>query len=150
MLDGKVLDSSGSYIKEPLKIENKYFLNQNDIRNVQLAKSAIITGIELLIKTASIDINNIKNVYLSGGFGSNINIDSCIRIGLIPKELKDKVKLIGNSAIKGAALYLLSENYQSIFDNLKPKIKTLDLVNNELSGEFFINNLKLDYKEKMS
>lgn len=150
MLDGKVLDSSGSYIKEPLKIENKYFLNQNDIRNVQLAKSAIITGIELLIKTASIDINNIKNVYLSGGFGSNINIDSCIRIGLIPKELKDKVKLIGNSAIKGAALYLLSENYQSIFDNLKPKIKTLDLVNNELFGEFFINNLKLDYKEKMS
>ena len=46
-------------------------------------------------------------VYLAGGFGSHLNLQSAVRIGLIPAELAEKVKVIGNAALDGSALLLM-------------------------------------------
>lgn len=79
---------------------------QQDIREVQLAKSAICAGIETLILRYGISYNDIGTVYLAGGFGYKININKAIGIGLIPKELSGKIKTIGNSSLAGAKKYL--------------------------------------------
>ena len=65
-------------------------ITQKDIRELQIAKSAVAAGIKTLIKNAGIHICDIKKVYLAGGFGNYINIDSALRIGLLPKALKSK------------------------------------------------------------
>lgn len=77
---------------------------QQDIRQVQLAKSAIRSGIELLLKESGYRYEDISKVYLAGGFGAYLNIEKAVSIGLLPKELSDKVIAVGNASLHGAVL----------------------------------------------
>ena len=69
--------------------------------------------IELLIKilniasNAGVDADEISTLYIAGGFGSHLNVQSAARIGLIPAELVAKVCVLGNAALAGAAKMLL-------------------------------------------
>ena len=59
-------------------------LNQTDVREVQLAKSAIASGVNILLKQSGLSFDQVDTLFLAGGFGNYINIESAIRIGLIP------------------------------------------------------------------
>ncbi len=73
-----------------------------DVREIQLAKAAIAAGVKTLIETAEISYEDIKKVYIAGGFGNYMRIESALELGLIPKELKDRIAAAGNTAAKGA------------------------------------------------
>lgn len=103
---------------------------QKDIREVQLAKAAINAGIQILLKEKNIDFDQLKCLYIGGGFGNYMNIESSLQIGMIPIELKDKIKSIGNCAGSGAKMYLLSKEYKNLIID---KIKTAKYV--ELSSK---------------
>lgn len=77
-------------------------ITQKDIREVQLAKAAISAGINILLKEANLTFDDIEHVYIGGGFGNFMNVQSCLEIGMIPKELKGKIISIGNCAGFGA------------------------------------------------
>jgi uncharacterized 2Fe-2S/4Fe-4S cluster protein (DUF4445 family) len=85
-------------------------ITQKDIRELQNAKAAIAAGIETLIKHSGIGHDMVKKVYLAGGFGSSINIESALKVGLLPRSLENKIEAIGNASGTGAAEGLLSEN----------------------------------------
>lgn len=106
--------------------ENIY-ISQKDIREIQNAKAAIAAGISILISEARSDVDDVKNVYLSGGFGSFINIDSATTIGLLPKELSERTKPVGNAAGAGAIAALLSEDKLSEICTVADRIKYLEL-----------------------
>ena len=74
------------------------FLTPGDIREVQLAKSAIYAGIVTLMRVANVDFEHIERVYLAGGFGNYVRVESGIRIGLLPEALRNRIIPIGNSA----------------------------------------------------
>ena len=78
------------------------WITQDKIREIQLAKGAIRTGIELLMQQYGCKPEEIKNVYLAGGFGFYLNLTSAIRVGLLPEEFKDKISAVGNTALSGA------------------------------------------------
>jgi len=84
-------------------------VTQQDIREIQLAKAAIYSGIRILINTANMSYSDIDALFLAGGFGNYINIDSALEIGLLPVEMKGKIFPIGNSAGIGALQYLKSD-----------------------------------------
>lgn len=88
--------------------ESGVFITQQDIRKLQLAKSAIAAGILTLLSESGCRVEDIETLYLAGGFGSFVNVSSAAGIGLLPKELELKVKTIGNAAGAGAAMLLLS------------------------------------------
>ncbi len=81
-------------------------LTQGDIRAVQLAKAATCAGMLRLLAAAGCSAGDVDTVYLSGGFGSHLNIRSAVRVGLIPGDLAEKVRIAGNAALDGAALLL--------------------------------------------
>ena len=83
-----------------------------DVRSVQLAKAAIAAGIVTLLDTAGVEYDEIGTLYIAGGFGSHLNVASAAAIGLIPKELQDRVKVIGNASLTGAAAILLNRSRQ--------------------------------------
>lgn len=97
------------------------YITQEDIRNIQLAKSAISAGIITLIKSINIKTEKVDTLILAGGFGGSININSAIKIGLIPRAFKDKTLVSGNSSLKGTALLLfdskLRESSLKMADN---------------------------------
>jgi uncharacterized 2Fe-2S/4Fe-4S cluster protein (DUF4445 family) len=84
-------------------------LTQDDVRQVQLAKGAIASGIALLQKVSRVPTERISELMLAGGFGNYLSIPSAIRIGLIPAMPLDRVRYVGNAASLGAQACLLSE-----------------------------------------
>lgn len=85
------------------------YINQKDIREFQLAKGAIAAGIEILLKEYGAKVEDISEVFLAGAFGNYLDSKSACQVGLIPKELEDKINGIGNAAGVGAKLAIISE-----------------------------------------
>jgi uncharacterized 2Fe-2S/4Fe-4S cluster protein (DUF4445 family) len=111
MLDIRLIDTDGRLTQDPFFFDSAHRtvkLTQRDVREVQLAKSAIRTGIELLYDTGGISPEDTDRVFLAGAFGNNINPQSAIRIGLLPDILQQRVTPIGNAAGTGACMCLLN------------------------------------------
>jgi uncharacterized 2Fe-2S/4Fe-4S cluster protein (DUF4445 family) len=87
---------------------------QDDIRDVQLAKGAVRAGVEVLMKEAGVDHEDIGTVYLSGNFGSNLLIEKAASIGLIPPELEKKTKMAGNTSLLGCSKLLAGGDPEEI------------------------------------
>lgn len=94
-------------------------ITQQDIRQVQLAKAAVHAGIQTLLNAANLTCEDVDIFYIGGGFGHYMNLDSAVRIGLIPAPLKKHARILGNAALAGAAYLLLEadavEELQIIF-----------------------------------
>ncbi len=115
--------------------DSEVYITQSDIRELQLSKSAICAGIYSLINAASVECADVAQLYLAGGFGSFINIESAAIIGLIPSELKDKSCALGNAAMVGAIMVLLSEEECQNSSKIAQKTQVLDLS----TSSFFMN-----------
>lgn len=87
----------------------KIVVTQKDIREFQLAKAAIRSGVELLIERYQTTYEEIDKVYLAGGFGYAMNIKKAIQIGLFPAKLEEKIVPIGNAALGGTLKELFEE-----------------------------------------
>ena len=85
------------------------YVSQKDIRELQLAKGAIATGIRILMQNYGLEVEDITEVQLAGAFGNYLNPHSACAIGLIPRELEDRITMVGNAAGLGSQLALLSE-----------------------------------------
>src|SRR5213593_643958 len=84
-------------------------LTQDDVRQVQLAKGAIASGVIMLLHVAGLAPDDLDELMLAGGFGNYVSISSALRIGLIPPLPKEKIRYVGNAASLGAQLCLVSE-----------------------------------------
>ena len=83
----------------------KVALYQKDIREFQMAKAAISAGIDILMEEYGCTPEEIKNVYVAGGFGKAIRIEDILTIGMLPEEFSHKISIIGNSALQGAVCF---------------------------------------------
>jgi uncharacterized 2Fe-2S/4Fe-4S cluster protein (DUF4445 family) len=102
-------------------------LTQQDIREVQLAKGAIAAGMSILMKRAGLDYSDITHLYVAGGFGNYMNMDSAFNIGLLPVEMKGKTELIGNAAGTGALLALKSTSFLKRIEESREKTEYIEL-----------------------
>jgi len=114
LIKNNIIDETGRFCNDEndnevdfIEIAPKIKFTQRDIREVQLAKSAMRCGIEILIETLGITYNDINKVYLAGGFGYEMNLESAVVLGLIPPPLKDKILPMGNTALGGCSQILL-------------------------------------------
>lgn len=98
-----LIDQEGAFIsgQKEYKI-GAVSLTQADIREYQLAKAAVLTGIELLMQEVGAKEEDIESIYMSGGFSEAISIKSLINSNLLPKNLARKCISIGNSSLYGA------------------------------------------------
>ena len=92
-----------------IKISDDIYFTSKDIRQVQLAKGAILSGILALVSKAKLELNDISKVYIAGQFGKYISVDSFFSVGLLPIEFFDKVEYLGNTALAGAYMALLDK-----------------------------------------
>jgi len=116
-------------------------LTQDDIRALQLAKAAIAAAIEMLLKHTKTNIDEINNLYISGGFGNRLSLLDSARIGLIPNALISKAKLIGNAALSGAIYMLFDENYIEKAEIIAKESTHISLAGETDFYESFIKNI---------
>ena len=102
-------------------------LTQDDIRQVQLAKGAIASGVAMLQHVAGIASEQIAELMLAGGFGNYISIRSALRIGLVPPLPAEKIRYVGNAASLGAQLCLVSEAERQRAERIARSIEHVSL-----------------------
>jgi uncharacterized 2Fe-2S/4Fe-4S cluster protein (DUF4445 family) len=117
---------------------------QKDVREVQLAKAAICAGIDILLKERGIKYSEVENLYIGGGFGNYMNIDSALFVGMIPKGLRGKIKSIGNCAGSGAKSYLLSSKARIEADEIKLMAQYIELSKRQDFQEHFVDSMMFE------
>ncbi|MFW9961813.1 MAG: ASKHA domain-containing protein [Candidatus Thorarchaeota archaeon] len=100
---------------------------QNDVRQVQLAKGAILAGASILLESTGIDVSEIDMLLLAGAFGNYINPKNALAIGLLPPVGLEKIYLVGNAAGVGAKRMLLSLRERTLIESVVERIKYLEL-----------------------
>lgn len=104
---GRILPAADPSQKA-IPLSGSVSLTQQDIRELQLAKGAISAGIELLTKSYGITCDEIQEVLLAGAFGSFMDPESALAIGLLPEALRGKIRAVGNAAGSGARMLAAS------------------------------------------
>jgi len=92
--------------------EERILITQKDIRELQLAKAAVRTGIDMLLEETGIRAGQLQRLRLAGNFGAGLDVPKAIRLGLIPRLPVERVDVAGNAALRGAALALVSRDYR--------------------------------------
>jgi len=142
------IDETGAMDDGELLLSKKVAVQPKDVRAVQLAKAAIAAGIETMFSEARITASDVRTLYIAGGFGSHINIESAIKIGLIPAELKDKVEVLGNAALTGAVEMLLDQRLQITARKIAGRSKHVNLGGNKVFNEQFVEEMMFSKKEE--
>ena len=126
LLKNNFIDETGlladDFFDDGFPVEGEIVFTQKDIREVQLAKSAIRSGIEILLKTAGNP--ELQRVYLCGGFGKELNVDSAVTIGILPEKLKGLTTAPGNTSLAGAVRILTNND---IMTELEPVLTAEDI-----------------------
>jgi uncharacterized 2Fe-2S/4Fe-4S cluster protein (DUF4445 family) len=116
-------------------------ITQDDIREVQLAKAAIRSGIDILLWNLGLTVDDLDEVYLAGAFGNYLDPKSAMGIRLLPEISVEKIKSIGNSAGTSAKLLLRSGKAREIAKQLAGKIEYIDLATQTDFQDIFIENM---------
>jgi len=141
MKDRKIIDESGFMEEDRFYITEKVYICSKDIRNFQLAKSAIISGIKTLLNVADIKVDEIDNLYIAGGFGYYLGIKEAVNVGIIPSMFVGKIKVIGNSAGRGTIKYALKESNRIKAKELTKNIEVVDLNSQPMFMDEYIENM---------
>jgi len=102
-------------------------LSEHDISQLLLAKAAIQTGYTILLQHQKLKPAKLSHVFIAGAFGNYLNPASAQRIGLIPNIPLDKVSFVGNAALSGAQLALLSTTQRKHATRLAKSVEFVDL-----------------------
>jgi uncharacterized 2Fe-2S/4Fe-4S cluster protein (DUF4445 family) len=94
--------------KEERKGKPAITITQHDVRELQLAKAAIRTGIQILLEMSSCTEYDIEQVIIAGAFGTYIDMASAVAIGMLPALPLSRFRQVGNAAGMGAKLALIS------------------------------------------
>ena len=141
LLELGIIDETG-YMENNFYFENSsIYLSPKDVRNFQMAKSAIRSGIETLLEIAETSYDSIEKFYISGGFGSYLNIESAIKTGLIPSELKNKAIVLGNGAGAGASMILLNSDLIETSNKIADEMETAELHANAFFMDKYLENM---------
>lgn len=139
LLKKGIIDETGYMECETYQITEDIYINQNDIRQYQLAKSAVCSAIQTLINVCGIDYGRIDKLYISGGFSAKINVNNAVYTGLFPNELKNKAIPINNSSLLGTVKFAVEKGE---LDEFIEKAEYIDLSLNADFNDLFIQNME--------
>lgn len=114
---------------------------QKDIREVQLAKAAIAAGIKVLAAHAEITVDQIGSLFIAGGFGQYLNLQHAGTIGLFPKELIGRSKVIGNASFAGAFKAVFDSNLKENLLEIRKKCAYIELSSEKTFNGIYIQEM---------
>lgn len=150
--DARILNKEGNLLEryagngyEVTKTESGQSISiyQQDIRELQLAKGAIGTGIELLAKAYGKTYREIPEVFVAGGFGYRMNIRKAVNIGIFPREFLGKIKTVGNTSLAGVESFLRESNAEEKIQKITEISKEVVLAKTEEFEKTYVKHLGL-------
>ena len=125
----------------PLTEDEKIRIYQKDVREIQLAKSAIRAGLETLIRKYQVSCEDIDQIYIAGGFGYKLDIEKAVQIGLLPEECKEKITAVGNSSLQGAKKSLETDDAKARWESLVRHSEEIELASSKEFQELYMEHM---------
>ena len=119
-------------------------VTQNDIRQIQLAKAALYAGVKLLMD--KLDIDHVDRIRLAGAFGSHINVQHAMVLGLIPDCALNQVSSAGNAAGTGARIALLNNQSRNTIEDLVTNIEKIETAMEPKFQQYFVDAMAFPNK----
>ncbi|QTA89940.1 ASKHA domain-containing protein [Desulfonema magnum] len=113
--------------QEDTQIDRDIVITEVDIENLIRAKGAIYSGCQTLLDEVGMDIDMVERIILAGGFGSYVDLEKSMTIGLLPEMDPDKITFIGNSSLMGARMSALSNHIRSDVTEVTRKMTNFEL-----------------------
>ena len=127
--------------KTVFQITKDVHLSQKDIRQVQLAKGAIRSGIEALLAHENRTADEVDRVLIAGSFGYHLNPESLLEIGLLPRAFAGKIEFLGNTSKTGGLAFLLSSQIRKKAAAITKKVTVIELANLQEYDQLFVKCL---------
>lgn len=151
LLDIEEVDETG-FLEKPFSLTEHFHLHfkedvifhPKDVREVQLAKSAIFSGIQTLLWEAGLLETDLRHVYLAGGFGTYLDPSSAMRIGLLSEKWSSIIKSAGNTSLKGAMMALVDPSCMSAMESMRQKARYLELSGMKKFQDLFVENMMFE------
>ncbi|MDR1041884.1 MAG: ASKHA domain-containing protein [Deltaproteobacteria bacterium] len=121
--------------------ERKVFLDQLDVRQIQLAKGAIAAAMEMLMERLGMTLKDIDEIVIAGSFGYHLRAKSLKTIKLIPKDFEGPVTSAGNSSLAGSARMLLNKDSPAEALSYTREVEVIELGFDPKFQTFFVNHL---------
>jgi len=112
--------------------------NESDINELAQAKGANVAGLHVVFDRYGVRFEDVEVFYLAGGFGRHLNLQSSKRIGLIPNLDDSRIIQVGNAAIEGACLALLSQSKRAELENLVKRVTHCRLETHPNFFDYFV------------
>lgn len=122
-------------------------ITQRDIGEIQLAKAAIFTGCSLLMKTKNVERQNLTRILIAGNFGNYINPQNAKLLGLVPDVPTKRIEFVGNTAVEGAKMALVSKETRKTAEQLSKEIRYLELAATPDFSREFAEALFIPHKD---
>lgn len=119
-------------------------ITQGDIRQVQLARGAILSGLYSLLELMEITMEGLDKVIIAGQFGKHLSVESLVGVGIISGQLRGKIDYIGNSSKTGALMCLLSQQTRDLMESVSKNILYLELSRKEGYEKLFTKCLSFN------
>ena len=113
--------------KEKKGVKKDIAITQQDVREIQLAKAAIRTGIQALLEANGYGEEKIEKVIIAGAFGTYIDVANAMVIGMLPVLPPERFQQVGNAAGAGARLALISRAKRAAAQKLVTGIRYIEL-----------------------
>jgi uncharacterized 2Fe-2S/4Fe-4S cluster protein (DUF4445 family) len=102
-------------------------MTRRDVNEIQLAKGAVRAGAEVLLEKAGIQAADLQQVLIAGAFGTYLDLDSAVVIGMLPRAERTRYQQIGNAAGTGARRMLVSREQREIAEWIARKVEFVEL-----------------------
>jgi uncharacterized 2Fe-2S/4Fe-4S cluster protein (DUF4445 family) len=118
-------------------------INRKDVNEIQLAKAAIRSGIEVLLKQAHINSDEVELFLVAGAFGTYLDLQNSLRIGMFPSIPYDRFQQVGNAAGSGARELLVSNNQRLEAEKMGESIEYIELTSVQYYQDIFMDAIRL-------
>jgi uncharacterized 2Fe-2S/4Fe-4S cluster protein (DUF4445 family) len=121
-----------------LDAEHGIFFTESDVNELAQAKGANVAGLQVVFNDYGLAFDDIDVFYLAGGFGRHLTIDASTRIGLIPNIARGKIVQVGNAAIEGACMALLSTSKRRELEETVSRVEHCRLETHPHFFDYFV------------
>jgi uncharacterized 2Fe-2S/4Fe-4S cluster protein (DUF4445 family) len=157
---GKLLEQKSSRIRKTGQI-NEYVVSwshetglnedititQKDIRELQKGKAAIFSGSLIALNYLGLEPKAINKIYIAGAFGTYINRESAVNIGMIPEFKLFNIEQVGNAAGTGARMALLSKKARDDARKIRTMVEYIELATHKDYNKIYLDSLQFPHKD---
>ncbi len=127
--------------KKDADVDYDIVITEADIENLKRSKGAIYAATSVLLRRLGLNFQQISKIYIAGGFGTYLDIDKAVMIGLLPDLPREKFKFIGNSSLAGARQILLSYDAMQKAHKIAKKMTYFELSKETIYMDEYVSAL---------